>query len=227
MRIGIIVAMDKELAQLRPLIQEERTESQNGFTFHVGCIGANDIVATQCGIGKVNSAIGASRLIDKYAPDLIVSTGVAGGADVSLNVMDIVVATESCYHDVYCGKECATGQVLGMPVRFKSCERALQVALSMPRNTRIVGGLIVSGDQFIDSRVVMADILSRFPDAKAIDMESCSIAQTCHVMGVPFISMRIISDVPLKDTDASQYYDFWARLADGSFAATKSFLENL
>ena len=73
----------------------------------------------------------------------------------------------------------------------------------------------------------MRGILGHFPGATAVDMESCSIAQTCHVYGVPFISFRIISDVPLKDTKAQQYYDFWATMADGSFGVTKAFLESL
>jgi adenosylhomocysteine nucleosidase len=69
--------------------------------------------------------------------------------------------------------------------------------------------------------------MDKFPDAMAVDMESCSIAQTCNVYNVPFISFRIISDVPLKDTDASQYYDFWERIAEGSFNVTRSFLESI
>ena len=73
----------------------------------------------------------------------------------------------------------------------------------------------------------MASILSLFPQAKAVDMESCSIAHTCHLYHTPFISFRIISDIPLKDNKASQYFDFWARLAEGSFNVTKRFLETL
>ncbi|MBQ1626435.1 MAG: 5'-nucleosidase, partial [Prevotella sp.] len=70
-------------------------------------------------------------------------------------------------------------------------------------------------------------ILEKFPKAMAVDMESCSIAQTCYIYRVAFISFRIISDVPLKDQNASQYFDFWNRLAEGSFNATKSFLTNI
>ena len=58
-------------------------------------------------------------------------------------------------------------------------------------------------------------------------MESCSIAQTCYIYRVPFLSFRIISDVPLKDTKASQYFDFWNRLAEGSFKVTKALLDAL
>ena len=58
-------------------------------------------------------------------------------------------------------------------------------------------------------------------------MESCSIAQTCYKYQVPFISFRIISDVPLKDDKAAQYFDFWNRMAEGSFNVTKNFINSL
>ena len=58
-------------------------------------------------------------------------------------------------------------------------------------------------------------------------MESCSIAQTCHKYHVPFVSFRIISDVPLKDGNAAQYFDFWNRMAEGSFNVTRNFIKSL
>ena len=73
----------------------------------------------------------------------------------------------------------------------------------------------------------MQEILNHFPNAMAVDMESCSIAQTCHIYKTPFISFRIISDVPLKDNKAQMYFDFWNKMAEGSFNATKRFLEAL
>ena len=63
--------------------------------------------------------------------------------------------------------------------------------------------------------------------AMAVDMETAAIAQSCHVFGIPFVSFRVISDIPLKDTKASQYHDFWAHVADTSFATTRRFLEQL
>ena len=71
----------------------------------------------------------------------------------------------------------------------------------------------------------MKDILAKFPQATAVDMESCSIAQACYIYKTPFLSFRVISDVPLKDTKASQYFDFWNRVANDSFEVTRSFIE--
>ncbi|MBP5196994.1 MAG: 5'-nucleosidase, partial [Bacteroidaceae bacterium] len=63
--------------------------------------------------------------------------------------------------------------------------------------------------------------------AKAVDMESCAIAQTCYIYKVPFISFRLISDIPLRDTDASQYHNFWDTVAEKSFQVTRTFIESL
>lgn len=223
MKIGIIVAMDKELAQLRTLFDNATEETAHGKTFITGRIGGKDCVMQKCGIGKVNSAIGAVEMIDRYKPNIIISTGVAGGADTAMEVGDVIAGSSYCYHDAYCGSECGRGQIIGMPERFEAPAELVEKALSIGAKA-VHKGLIVSGDWFVDSREKMQEILNSFPDAKAVDMESCSIAQTCHVRGVQFISFRIISDIPLKDNKAAQYFDFWTRLAEGSFNVTRSFL---
>ena len=219
--------MDKELAQLRTLLGDARTESRHGMEFILGSVAGKEVVLQKCGIGKVNSAIGAVEMIDCYAPDVVVSSGVAGGADSRMSVGDVVVGTEYCYHDAYCGDECAFGQIMGMPPVFKAGEGLADKALAACAPTAAHGGLIVSGEWFVDSKQKMRAILARFPKAVAVDMESCSIAQTCHVYGVPFVSFRIISDLPLSDEKASQYFDFWERLADGTFNVTRRLIEAL
>ena len=101
----------------------------------------------------------------------------------------------------------------------------IEKATSLDCATKIVPGLIVTGDWFVDSREKMREIIDRFPEAKAVDMESAAIAHVCDKRRVAFISFRIISDIPLKDNEASQYFDFWERMAENSFNVTRSFLE--
>lgn len=227
MKIGIIVAMDKEFAQLATLLdhQEKEVHSQNEFI--LGSVEEKDIVLQKCGIGKVNSAIGTVEMIRNYHPDLIISSGCAGGADTQLNVGDVVVATQCVYHDAYCGDNASFGQIMGMPERYDTSQELIDKALSMTCKETIRAGLTVSGDWFVDSREKMQDIIYHFPEAKAVDMESCSVAQTCYLYNTPFVSFRIISDVPLKDCKAAQYFDFWASMADGSFDVTRNFLKTL
>ena len=211
MKIGIIVAMDKEFAQLKKVFGNDP-----------------NVVLQKCGIGKVNAAIGATMMIEKHHPDVIISSGCAGGADPSLNVGDVVVAMETTYHDAYCGDNCAYGQIMGMPKRYELADKLIAIVQQFGSDCHaITMGLTVSGDWFVDSREKMREIMQHFPEAKAVDMESCSIAQVCYTFGVPFVSFRIISDVPLKDHKAEMYFDFWDRLADGSFEVTRRFVERL
>jgi len=212
MKIGIIVAMEKELRQLQQLF------------------GSDDVRVEKCGIGKVNAALGAQRMINEYRPDVIINSGCAGGNGVE--VMDIVVGSEVTYHDVYCGRaiddSTVYGQVQGLPARYVADPTLLAKARELPTDgRRIHSGLIVTGDWFVDSRQKMRDIVTLFPEAKAVDMESCAIAQTCYLNHVPFISFRVVSDVPLQDTDASQYHNFWDTVADSSFSMTKAFVESI
>lgn len=213
MKIGIIVAMEKELHQLKQLFE------------------GSDVMVQKCGIGKVNAALGAQKMINEFHPDAIISSGCAGGNGDDVEIQDVVVSSQLVYHDVYCGTaiddSTQYGQVQGMPVRFEPASWLLNKALSLDCKVKIHAGLIVTGDWFVDSREKMREIVGKFPEAKAVDMESCAIAQTCYINRVPFISFRVISDLPLKDTDASQYHDFWNTVAENSFDVTRSFVESI
>lgn len=212
--------MTKEHDQLTGLLQEAYTEHDGRYEFVCGQFGKNKLVLLQCGIGKVNAAVGAATLIRRFSPDCVISTGCAGGIDPDLNVMDVVVATETAYHDVSIpGSE--PGQIQGLPARFRSEEQLVEVA----KDAR--AGLIVSGDQFITDKTQLKHIKTLFPDALAVDMESAAIAQTCHLMQVPFVSFRVLSDTPGADEHLSQYFDFWDRMADRSFDVTRRFLATL
>ena len=213
MKIGIIVAMDKELQQLQHLFQD------------------GNVIVQKCGMGKVNAALGAAQMIDQYKPDVIISSGCAGGNGDDVNIQDVVVSQEIAYHDVYCGTaigQSVYGQVQGLPARFQADPTLLHKAVTLPTtDVNLHAGLIVTGDWFVDTKDKMREIIGHFPEAKAVDMESAAIAQTCYLRHVPFISFRVISDMPLYDTDASQYHDFWATIADHSFQVTKTFVESL
>ncbi len=216
MKTGLIIAMEREYRQFCDLLAGNS-----------GHIGDNEIVLSRCGIGKVNAAVGAMRLIETEHPDCIVSSGVAGGIDRSLQVMDIVVADETAYHDVWCGDGNEKGQVQGLPARFEGDAR-LRAAAIDGCSTNVKHGLTCTGDQFITTREALAKIKADFPDAMAVDMESAAIAQVCYLMGIPFLSLRIVSDTPDTTPDHfAQYTDFWEELSHRSFENIKPILERL
>lgn len=194
-----------------------------------GRIGAHEVVLLQCGIGKVNAAIGATELILHTRPDALISTGCAGGIDTRLGVMDVVVSTELVYHDVWCGEDNLYGQVQGLPPRFAAGDRlvaaAQQLAADPEVQTPIHCGLICTGDKFITDRTELNTIKAAFPEGLAVDMESAALAHTCFLHSVPFVSFRIISDTPGVEAHWEQYQDFWGEMAQRSFGVTKAYID--
>lgn len=146
MTIGVISAMDSEHRQLVERLQEKKVADYGHLHYVEGLLGGNHVILTQCGIGKVNAAVGATELIRRFAPDCIISTGVAGGIDVCLKVMDVVVSERLVYHDVWCGEGNEYGQVQGLPAAYEGCASLLEHALSLNNagpESRICKGLIV------------------------------------------------------------------------------------
>lgn len=221
MRIGIIVAMDKELRQLLQLVEKPLECLQKGQTFWIGQIGDSTLILTKSGIGKVNAAYGTINLIDNYRPDVVISTGCAGGASIDLQIKDVVVSTQICYHDAWCGQPNELGQIQGMPAKYEADTKLIEKAKQIKINTRIVPGLIVSGDWFVDDVDKMKAIVNAFPEAIAVDMESAALAQICYLYKMPFLSFRVISDIPLKPHNEIDYQNFWSEVADESFGVTK------
>ena len=230
MKIGVISAMESEHNRLVACLDGKQEVYKGAWQYMLGRLGNNEAVLARCGIGKVNAAVGAAELLRQFAPDCVVSTGVAGGIDTSLQVMDVVAGASVVYHDVWCGEGNAYGQVQGLPAVFDADPVLLAHALSMDKageGNRVYGGLICTGDRFITDRPSLNAIKSHFPQGLAVDMESAAIAQTCYLYGVPFLSFRIISDTPGVENHWQQYTDFWGAMADRSFQITQAFLATL
>ena len=228
MKIGIIVAMKDELACVVGLLNNNRTiTTDNGNEYITGVAGKHDIILTQSGIGKVNAAVRTFELIDKFHPDIIINSGVAGGIDKETRIMDMVVGTDVVYHDVWCGEGNEYGQIQGLPDRFAGDKVLIEKVLKANEGKRVYGGLICSGDKFITDRKELEAIKARFPEGMACDMESGAIAQVCHICHIPFISMRIISDTPGVDDHWEQYTNFWEAAPQQSFAILRNTIENL
>ncbi len=121
MKTAIIVAMGKELQLLLPIIENHAVTTVNGTEFHTGNIAGREVVAMQCGIGKVNAAVGTLTMIDIFHPSLVINTGVAGGTGAGNDapgILDVVLASGVAYHDVWCGPGTEPGEASGCPRIF-------------------------------------------------------------------------------------------------------------
>lgn len=198
MKIGLIVAMDKEFeliaqAWLSNDIEKRQIVEKNGCRYmRLQPTDTDEVIMLQCGIGKVNGALGAMTLVELGA-DCIISSGVAGGSSALVNTGSVVIGKYYQYHDVYCGKEEKRGVVQGELPHYAADDCLCKIAMSLD-NEKFMFGTIATGDQFIDDTDKMHDVNDICPDNIAVDMESCAIAQVCHKCKKPFISFRVISD---------------------------------
>ena len=217
--------MHKEHEQLVALLSNAKETKKGRFAFTEGEFNGKKIVLMESGIGKVNAAIGAIELIHNFHIDALINTGVAGGIDQCLNVMDVVVGERVAYHDVDCGPEAEHGQVQGLPLYFEGDKKLLNIAMNMQTDTKLHSGLICSGDQFITNKEQLQTSKSRFQEGLAVDMESGALAQVCYLYGIPFLRFRIINDTPGADKHFDQYLNFWETMADKSFGVTQALLQ--
>ena len=224
MKTGIIVAMDKEFELVCQILQNPQIQTINHWQFAEGEINQEQIILLKSGIGKVCSAIATAEMINKFKPERIINTGVAGGLDRQINIADIVVAEQTAYHDVWCGEGNQYGQVQGMPAKFDGDITMLQKISQIKTPITIHQGLLVSGDKFIETSDEKQKIKNLFPTALAVDMESAAMAEVCYLYNVPFLALRIISDVPGCDTQAEQYQKFWQNAPAESLSVIEKML---
>ncbi len=207
MKIGIIGAMQQEVAILKEALDNCHEVNKAGCTYYSGQINGVDVVLLQSGIGKVAAAIGTTILLDEYQPDVVINTGSAGGFDSTLTMGDVVISTEVRHHDADVtafGYE--IGQMAGQPAAFAADEKLMAVAekaLEALTNKHAVRGLICTGDAFVCTVERQDFIRKHFPSVIAVEMEASAIAQTCHQFQVPFVVVRAISDVADKESPMS------------------------
>ena len=232
MKIGIICALQKEQAQLLARLPEPKKIVSGPFTFYVSSLNGHDLILTQSGIAKVNAAACAVELINRFSPDAVINSGVAGGLNTQLNSLDVVAGSEYAHHDVWCGPENEWGQVQGLPTAFAADKKLLQRVEELKKvnafSHPVHIGLICSGEQFVTELSALQEIRRKHPTALACDMESAAFAQVCYLYKVAFLSFRIISDVVGKDTNnATQYENFWETITHAAFENTWTFVSSL
>ncbi len=213
MRIGIIGAMDVEVELLRDQLTGREETEVAGMRLCSGRLGDRDVVVVKCGIGKVNAGICAQVLAGRFGCTHLINTGVAGSLDASLDIGDLVVATDCVQHDFSVG---ALGYDPGViPGREGAAffaddalrEAALAAARAVAPEVRAVSGRVASGDQFVSAQAERERITSTF-GALCCEMEGAAIAQAATLNGVPFVVVRAISDKPGTEGQEADYAAF-------------------
>ncbi len=209
--VGIIAAMDKEIAGWLDIVAVWEINRIADKTFYVGTYAEKEVVIAQSGIGKVNAAITAALLFSNYPIDYVINTGVAGGLKPA-SVGTIVIARGVLYGDVdFCAidPDLPYGQMAGDPLTAIADPALFMFAENVLKKLGYgyLSGVIASADRFTTSRAELALVLAHTPDIIACDMESMAVALTAVKFGIPFIVIRGISDVIDDDHQVEAYYD--------------------
>lgn len=192
-KVGVLCAGDEELAPFLKNMEIKQVTERAMLRFHEGRVEGVPAVAVYSGVCKVNAAIAAELLIERFGVDAVVNAGTAGGLDPRVRLFDTVVAERAVYHDV-------TGDILTefhpwMPsVYFPSDEGLLSAARRYAGSAAcpILFGTVATGERFIENED-RERIFQRYAPL-AVDMETASAAHVCFVNGVPFLAVRSVTD---------------------------------
>lgn len=219
--VGIIGAMEQEIALLKQQLSNAKTVQIASFEFHLGELNGVNVVLVQSGIGKVTAAVATTLLISQFKPDCVINTGSAGGFDAELEVGDIVISSEVRHHDVDVtafGYE--PGQVPRLPAAFTAHPALIQAAeqcIAALGFCKTKKGLITTGDVFMCDPERIAKTRATFPTMLAVEMEGAAIAQVCHQLNTPFVVIRSLSDIAGKESPTS--FDAYLEVASRNSSA--------
>lgn len=202
MTIGLIGAMDEEIKLLKETMANPKTEEIASMQFITGTIAGRDVVLLKSDIGKANAAIGTTLLNYIFSPRCIINTGSAGGLRQDLNVGDVVISSAVVYHDVdVTAFGYDYGQIPKMPTYYEPDQKLVAIAEKCAQfmDSRVIKGVIASGDTFMNDAKRIEEVRKQFPDVCAVEMEAAAIAQVCYRFQVPFVIIRSLSDIAGKN----------------------------
>ena len=216
MTIGIIGAMEEEVAVLKESMDIEKVVEYASMQFYKGVLCGKKVVVVRSGIGKVNAAVCTQILADKFNVDVLINTGIAGSLDAVIDIGDMVISTDLVEHDMDASIfGDPVGQVPRMdtfsfPADPELVQKAVQANTEANPDIKTFVGRIVSGDQFVSSSEVKDKLVNLF-DAKCTEMEGAAIAHTAYLNKISCVIIRAISDK--ADNSATMDYPTFEKQA--------------
>ncbi|WP_284139655.1 5'-methylthioadenosine/S-adenosylhomocysteine nucleosidase [Virgibacillus sp. LDC-1] len=229
MTIGIIGAMDEEIALLAKNMTNKVEEKIANCLFLTGTLENKEVVLLKSGIGKVNAAMATTIMHERYAPSHVINTGSAGGFAEQLEVGDIVISSHVVHHDVdVTAFDYKIGQVPGMPAFYQADSSLVEQAVKAVRQLDVnaMEGLIGSADTFMNDPERVAIARANFPEMIAAEMEAAAIAQVCHQYNKKFVVIRALSDIAGKES-ALSFDEFLGKAAKNAAILIMTLLKKI
>jgi adenosylhomocysteine nucleosidase len=208
--IGLICAIPQELTHLRSLLLGAVPVSVAHTEFVAGTLDGHEVVLAGSGMGKVNSALVATVLADRFGCRAIVFSGVAGGLDPQLSVGDVVIADRVVQHDAGLIEDDRLQTYQAGHVPFINPTDRLGHRIDEALLARVVErlagfsppvrfGTVLSGDQYLHCDTTRQRLQREF-GGLAVEMEGGAVAQVAEAFGVPWLVIRALSDLAGHDS---------------------------
>lgn len=214
----IIAAMKEELNGLLTNLEHYEIRNVDDMTIYSFEINNTHYLAYLGKIGKVHTAFVLGQLSRSVKIKRIINIGTAGGYSKDLKPLDVVVASKVCYHDVDVkGFGYSLGQMPACPLYFECDVDYLKKNLKkLPQGFKTHYGVIASGDSFITKDNIKNFPIKSFDNVLALDMEAGAVGQVAHILNIPYIVIRSISDLVLKNNNAKTFDDTLERASENS-----------
>ncbi|BCX78957.1 5'-methylthioadenosine/adenosylhomocysteine nucleosidase [Campylobacter sp. 19-13652] len=194
--IAILGAMQEEIEPILKSVKEYKEIEYAKNKFYLANYASNELVIAYSKIGKVNAAITATVMIEKFNASRLLFTGVAGALSHGLKIGDLMFATSLLQHDLdITAFGHPHGYVPGIEIFTKTDSDLNDIAKQTAEQKGLIlkSGIIATGDIFVCEASKKEWIKDTFK-ADVVEMEGASVAQVCSQLGVPFFVLRAISD---------------------------------
>ena len=197
--VAILGAMEEEVENIAAGLEDVTKNKVAGMEITEGYFCANSgklrkirVAAVVSGMGTVNAACAAQCLIDKYSPDAVILSGIAGNLNKNLHINDIVLGKTMKYLD---SDMRLIAQSAPFSEEFHADTHLLSLAEKVldSRGINYVSGIIATGDRFIDDKEEAAKIREE-TGADAVEMEGAAICHAAARNGIPSLIIRVMSD---------------------------------
>ncbi|EAL4711373.1 5'-methylthioadenosine/adenosylhomocysteine nucleosidase [Campylobacter lari] len=196
MKIAILGAMPEEVTPLLETLKEYQTIEYANNTYYLAKYKNHELIIAYSKIGKVNSTLSATIMIEKFKAELLLFTGVAGAFNPSLEIGDLIYATKLAQYDLdITAFGHPLGYVPGNEIFIKTDDKLNNLAIEVAKelDVKLQSGIIATGDEFICDENKKAKIREIF-NADACEMEGASVALVCDALKIPCLILRSMSD---------------------------------
>ncbi len=183
--IGLIAAMPQESTALRRLVKGWKRIALGKLDCKAFELYGHNCLLVTSGMGLRRASEATRYLIESYSPRLLISFGIAGAVEADLAIGDVVVP------EAYCKLEHGVPGALQMLNPWPDIAMKAAAFTAYSRGVRLLTGTAVTtgGSQ------VSVDKLRELKHP-VLEMETAGIAPVAAEKGIPFLSIRAISDGP-------------------------------